>query len=140
MFGSKQYVEAAVQNFLEFLKKKGGCLAAKYVTPISSGYQPDIDITPELGMEDADYFHSLIGVLICIVELGRIDINMEASVLSSYVLLPREGSFQELLHVFANLKKHMNTLMMFDPSETYIDMNSFHCQDWSYSIYSSSGE
>ena len=88
-------------------------------------------------MEYASYFHSLIGVLRWIVELGRIDINVEALMLSLHLLLPREGHFQDLLHVFSYLKKHMNTEMVFDPSEPYIDMNSFHRQDWSYSIYSS---
>ena len=41
---------------------------------------------------------------------------------------------QEILHVFEYLKKHMNTEMVFDPSEPEIDMNSFQRQDWSYSI------
>ena len=107
---------------------------------MNSGYHPDIDITPELGEEDAAYFHSLIGVLRWIVELGRVDINIEASMLSSYLAMPREGHMQELLHVFVDLKKHMNTDMVFDPSDPEIDMNSFQRQDWSYSIYSSPGE
>ena len=34
----------------------------------------------------------------------------------------------------------MNTEMVFDPSEPDIDMNSFHIQDWIYSIYYSPGE
>ena len=34
----------------------------------------------------------------------------------------------------------MKTEMLLYPSEPYIDMNSFHCQYWSYSIYSSPGE
>ena len=94
----------------------------------------------ELGEADAAYFHSLIGVLRWIVELGRVDINVEASMLSSHLEMPREGHMQELLQVFAYLKKHMNTEMVFDPSEPEIDMNSFQRQDWSYSIYSSPGE
>ena len=60
--------------------------------------------------------------------------------LSSNLAMPREGHMQELLHVFAYLKKHMNTEMVFDPSEPENDMNSFQRQDWSYSIYSSPGE
>ena len=43
---------------------------------MTSDYRPEIDITPELGEEDAAYFHSLIGVLIWILELGRVDINV----------------------------------------------------------------
>ena len=78
----KQYAEAAVKNVTEYLKKRGEGLAAKSVTPMTSGYRPEIDITPELGEADAAYFQSLIGVLRWIVELGRVDINVEASMLS----------------------------------------------------------
>ena len=84
---------------------------------MASGYHPEIDITPELGEEDAAYFHYLIDVLRWVVELGRVDINVEASMLSSHLAMPREGHMQELLHVFTYLKKHMNTEMVFDPSE-----------------------
>ena len=72
--------------------------------------------------------------------MGRIDINVEASILSLKLTLPREGHFQELLHIFAYLKKYMNSEMVFDPSDPDIDMDSFQRQDWSYSIYSSPGE
>ena len=57
-----------------------------------SGYLPEIDT--ELGEEDAAYFHSLIGVLIWIGELGRVDITVEASMLSSHLAMPREGLMQ----------------------------------------------
>ena len=45
-----------------------------------------------------------------------------------------------LLHVFTYLKKHMNTEIVFYTSELDIDTNSFHLQNWSYSIYSLPGE
>ena len=47
---------------MNYLKKRGEGLAAKAVIPITSGYRPEIDITPELESEDAAYYHSLIGV------------------------------------------------------------------------------
>ena len=99
---------------------------------MTSGYHLEIDITPELGDEDATYFHSLIGVFRWIVELGRVDINVEASILSSHLAMPRELHMQELLHVFTYLNKHMNTEMVFYPSEPEIDMNYFQRQYWSY--------
>ena len=64
-------------------------MAAKAVTTTTNGYRPEIDITPELGPEDAAYFHSLIGVLRWIVELGSIDINVEVSMFSLHLVLPR---------------------------------------------------
>ena len=62
--------------------------------------------------------------------------NVEASMLSSHLAIPKEGHMKEIIHVFAYLKKHMNTEMVFDQSEPEIDMNSFQRQDWSYLIYS----
>ena len=62
------------------------------------------------------------------------------SILSSYLALPQEGHLIELFHVFAYHKKHLNTEMVFDPSEPEIEMNSFQRQDWSYLIYSTPGE
>ena len=132
MFGSNQYIEASVQNFLDCLKKIGEGLAAKNVTPMTSGYLLKIYIKPDIGMDDAAYFHTLIGVLRWIFELGKIDINEKSLILSSHLVLPQDDHFQELLCVFAHLKKHMNTEMVFDLSEPEIDTNSFHRQDWSY--------
>ena len=63
---------------MNYLKKRCEGLSAKAVTPMTSGYRPEMDITPELESEDAAYYHSLIGFLRWIVELGRIDINVEA--------------------------------------------------------------
>jgi hypothetical protein len=139
-FGSTQYVNAAVANIETYLKKKGLSLPAKAPTPLSNGYRPEIDVSPELNPEDALYYHSMIGVLRWIVELGRADLCTEVSMMSSHLALPREGHFAEVIHIFAHLKKHHNSEMVFDPSIPEIDMNQFPREDWGYSIYSTPGE
>ena len=52
--------------------------------------------------------------------MGRIDICIEVSVMSSYVAWPRE-LLQELLKICAYLKCHHNTRLVFDPS--YLDLD-----------------
>ena len=106
---------------------------------MNSGYCPEIDLSPEIGPEDAAYYHSLIGVLRCIVEMGRVYVNVEASMLSFHLVMPRVGQIEELLHIFSYLRKHMNTEMVFDTSVPEIYKNYFRRQYWSYSIYSSPG-
>ncbi len=76
-------------------------------TPLSSGYCPEIDVSPELGETDASHFHSLVGVLRWIVELGRVDIDV--SMVYSHLALPRVGHLNEIYHIFAYLKAHSNT-------------------------------
>ena len=69
------------------------------------------------------------------MELGRIDIDVEVSMMSSHLALPREGHLKELFHIFAYLKAHSNAEMVFDPTPVEPDMSLFERQDWSYSSY-----
>jgi hypothetical protein len=92
-------------------------------------------VTPELDPTEASYFMSLIGVLRWIVELGRIDVCLECSLLSSHMALPREGHIQQLFQVFAYLKKYHNTEMVFDPSDPTVDEASFELRDWTSSEF-----
>ena len=138
-FGSCQYVQSAVNNVEEYLALKGEKLPYKAPTPLSSGYRPEIDVSPELGGEEASYFHSLIGVLRWIVELGRADMDCEVSMMSSHLALPRVGHLKEVFHMFAYLKAHSNTELVFDPTPVDFDRNLFERQDWSYSPYGYEG-
>ncbi len=67
-FGSCQYIQSTVKNVEEHLAKIGEKLPYKAPTPLSSGYRPEIDVSPKLGEANASCFHSLIGVLRWIVE------------------------------------------------------------------------
>ena len=54
-FGSTQYVRAAVDNVEEYLGKKGQKLPSKALTPLSSKYRPEVDISEELGDNEGSY-------------------------------------------------------------------------------------
>lgn len=123
-FGSSQYVQAAVTNVEDYLATKGEKLVAKAPTPMSNGYRPEIDLSPELAEKDASYYYSLIGILRWIVELGRVDICCEVSMMSSHLALPRKGHLEEVLHIFAYLKKHHNAEMVFDPTRCDLEVCS----------------
>ncbi len=138
-FGSCQYVQAAVRNVEDHLAKTGEKLPYKAPTPLSSRYCLEIDVSPELGDTDSSYFHSLAGVLQWIVELGRVDIDVEVSMMSSHLALPWAGHLIEIYHICAYLKAHSNTEMVFAPTPVTPDMTLFEQQDWSYSPYGCEG-
>ena len=77
-----------MENVEEYLRNKGEKLAAKAPTPLTSNYRLEIDITEELGEDEASYYQSLIGLLRWIVELGRVDIYCKVSMMSSHLALP----------------------------------------------------
>jgi hypothetical protein len=128
-FDSCQYEQSAVCNMEDHFRKAGEKLLYKAPTPLSSGYCPEIDVSPKLGEDDASYFHSLVGVLWWIVKLGRVDIDVKVLMMSSHLALPRVGHLKEIYHVFAYLKANLNTKMVFNLTPVAVDMNLFKRQD-----------
>ena len=135
-FSSSQYVQAAVKNVESYLDEQDKWkLPSKAETPLTTSYRPELDVTPVLTPIYASYYMSLIGILRWMVELGRVDICLEVSMMSSHMVMPREGQLVELFHIFAHLKKYHNTEMVFDPSDPVIDEAKYQLQDWASSEF-----
>jgi hypothetical protein len=64
------------------------------------------------------------------VELGRIDIINEVSMLSTYLCLSCEGHLEAVFCVFAYLGLHHNARVVFDPTYPTVDMGTFINTDW----------
>ena len=88
-----------------------------------------------LGPHYASYYMSLIGILRWIVEIGNVEICLEVSIMSSNMEIPREGHLEQLLHIFAHLKKYHNTEMVFYLSYPVIDESKFQRKDWASSEF-----
>ena len=59
------------------------------------------------------------------IELGRVDIYLEVSILSAFQASPRQGHLEELLHIFGFLNKHPKLTLYFDPQLPNIPSNIF---------------
>jgi hypothetical protein len=69
------------------------------------------------------------------VELGRVDIFLEVSMMFFHVVLPRERHLEQVFHIFAHLKKYHNTEVFYDPSDPVIDEAQFDAKDWASSEF-----
>jgi hypothetical protein len=128
---SSQYIQEAVKSIETYLDEHGLSLPAKATTPLTSNYRPELDVSPKLDPERANYYMSLIGILRWSVEIGRMDITCEVSMMSSHMALPREGHLTQLFHMFAYLKKKHNSRMVFDPRYPFVDESRFKADcDW----------
>ena len=136
-FSSSQYCQAACKNVENYLKKLGKKFPARCDTPLPTDYRPELDTSPELDLEDASHYQSLIGVLRWTCELGRVDITLEVSMMASCVALPRTGHIDMVYRIFAHLQKYHNTEMVFDPTVPNINEADFERKDWSSSEFSS---
>jgi hypothetical protein len=111
------------------LKDEGGLKGAAK-TPLPSNYRPELDVSDELDNDLASRYSQLIGILRWMVELGRVDIYYEVSVLAQYLALPRIGHLQAVYHIFSYLNKHDKSRIIFDHADPIYDPNAFIETDW----------
>ena len=94
--------------------------------PFAGGYRPATDMTDPLDPDRSSYYHTMIGVMRWMVELGRIEIATEFSILSSHLAYLREGHFKCALHMIGYLKWKHNSRLFFDPTYPDIDFDTFN--------------
>jgi hypothetical protein len=96
-----------------------------------SDYKRELDVSPELASEGHSYYQEMIGILRWAVQLGRLDILLEVSLMSTYLAAPREGHLEQVFHIFGYLKKVPKRRIAFDPDHPSIDEARFKPCDWS---------
>jgi len=87
-------------------------LKNKVSGPWPNGYASEMDVTPELDAERANYYQPQVGVLHWIVKIGRVDVITEASTLASLMVMPRKGHLDALLDVFCYVKRRHNSRLI----------------------------
>ena len=130
---SSKYVKEAIANVKRALEQDnaiGKALKAKVKTPWPAGYEAELDTSAELNAKDANFYQHLIGVLHWIVELGRVDVITEVSVLASYLACPRDGHMDAALHVYGYLRNKHNARLVLDPNYPEIPEGVFFPRDW----------
>ena len=119
----------AAQDGLTFSSGK------KAERPMPKDYRPEIDVSPILEPHKAQQYQQLIGMLRWAVELGRVDIVFEVSLLSSHLALPREGHLDAAYGIFGYLAKHLESNLVFDDKQVDINHEVFHHTDWTNNVY-----
>ena len=89
-----------------------------------------MDTTEELKAEGVQRYQELIRILSWAVGIGRIDILLEVSLMSTHLALPRIGHLEHLYHVFVLLKDKPKMKLYFDPARPQISDNMFQEYDW----------
>ena len=81
---SVDYVKAIIKNFEVRMVKEVMSLPRQAETPMSSDCTPELDSTTELESDGITMYQEIIGELRWAIEMGRVDIEHEVSVLSLY--------------------------------------------------------
>ena len=126
----RKYVKAAIKNVEARLDKSDLRLPSMCGTPMSISYHTSEDVTREINAEGLHTYQELIGILRCMIEIGKIDILLEVSLLSSHLELPRIGHLQSVYRIFGYLKQVPKRRLYFDPKKTIMSEDKFHIFGW----------
>jgi Reverse transcriptase (RNA-dependent DNA polymerase) len=133
---SKHYVKMLIETISDLLAEdgrelKGTFKQKSHTGPLSTSYKPELDSTPLCSEEHASRFRQIIGILRWAVELGRLDIHFEVSMMSQYQAEPRVGHLEALYLIVHYLKKNPFKRIVFDPRTVPVDENIFNdVADW----------
>ena len=131
-WGASSYVKKIVMNYEVMFGKK----PTEYSSPLPEKDHPELDTTPELDEIGIKQYQSLIGALQWLVTLGRFDILVAVSTMSSYRVAPREGHIERLKRILGYVKKNPDGAIRFrvnipDHESQGLPINF----DWCSSIY-----
>ena len=103
----------------------------KAENPFKMGYDPELDISPELDSNAASHYQTIIGILRWMIKLQRIYIITNMSLLTSHVALPREGHLEAAIDGMAHFSQSYILRLVNDPSYPEKDHNVLKECDWS---------
>ena len=112
-----------------------GRYPTKSETPLKTSYRPEFDVSPDLKPSEAVYFHSLVGILLWIVELGIIYLCLEVYMLASHLEIRQELHLSHLLQFLSYLRKYHSSYLVINPRDPVIDTSLFEWKDFTSSDF-----
>ena len=84
----------------KYVKTNEQCSKPKSMMVLPNTYPCEIDTSEELGPQEALYCQSLIGIACWVVELGRVNIYTEVSMLPLQIALARQRRLEAFFRMF----------------------------------------
>ena len=119
-----------MENVGHKLSKSNCGLPSRCKTPMSTTYHPSEDVSTEMNAEGLQVYQELIGILRWAVKIGRVDILLEVSLLSSQLSLPHVVHLQAVYRLFGYLKQVPKRKLYFDPRKPTISEDIVQKFDW----------
>ena len=91
------------------------------------GYETELDTSTLCDPEEASYFQYIIGVMRWMIEIGRVDIATEVSMLSSFLEMPRVVHLEVAINIMGYLRLNHNSRLFLDPTYPVLDHSA--CND-----------
>ena len=90
------------------------------------GYEAELDTSTLCDPEEASCFQSIFGVMRWMIEIGRVDITIEVSLILSFLAIPRVGHLKVVINIIGYLRLHHNSRLFLDLTYPVLDHSSFN--------------
>ena len=121
---SNKYVQEAVVVIEQRMKDLNLAYTKAAKSPknpfSNTKYRPELDVTEFCTEPLHQFYQQVIGIQRWMIEIGRIDISTEVSLLSRYLSQPRNGHLHQALHMVSYLKNNECMELCYDPTKINI--------------------
>ena len=127
---ANSYIKEAVRTVEERMKEHNLAFQSKRYSKTSftsSSHRPELESSEFCQPSLISFYQNMVGILRWACKIGRLDVLLETALLPQYMVAPRTGHLRQALNVFAYLKAHDRTWMVFDPCKfdvEWITMNA----------------
>ena len=98
-------------------------------------YRPALNVSQLLKPKEAQEYQQFVGIAHWIIELGRVDIIYEVSLLSSHMAMPLNRHMEALMVIFVHLDKANGKTIIIDHMIPKFDILVEIETNWLKSIY-----
>ena len=124
LLGSYHYLQEFLKVSAKLFEDIGIKIPTRGVHPFSNiKYRPELDTSDFCNDSQTRVYQQVLGMLRWLIELGRIDVLLETTLLASYLMNPRIGHLLQACNIVAYLRKHQKSTLMMDPAELDICWN-----------------
>ena len=123
-----QYVREATSIVFDRMELMGFKLTKRHKSPehpfSSETYRPELDLSDPCDSSEHQFFQQTVGIARWMIEIGRIDIAYEISLMSRYLAAPRIGHLTQMLHLFQYLHCNQGMDLTYDSTKIRIQEGS----------------
>ena len=104
--------------------------------PMQMSYRPELYVSQVLNPKESQDYQQFVVIARCIIELGRVDIIYDVSLISSHLDMQQKLHMEGLMIIFIYLDKAYGKTNIVDPVIPKVDTSVETEKNWLKSIYS----
>ena len=83
----------------------------------NAAYRPELDMSEPCNSDEHQFYQQMVGIARWMIEIGRIDISFEVSLMSRYLAGPCIGHLYQMLHMFQYLFCNQGLDLIYDSTK-----------------------